>query len=268
MGQMAHLERGRGLLLVNPRSGRQDSAELEQEARQRGIAVHVLQPEDDLRQVARTADGPLGVAGGDGSLGAVAQLAIERDVPFVCVPFGTRNHFARDVGLDRRDPNAALDAFASTRERRIDVGRVGSRVFLNNVSIGLYARLVHRREKHRRRRDAFARARALWLAARHRHPKPFVLDGEHVQARVVLFANNAYEINMLDLGARTRLDAGSLHAYLAADWLPHTWDERAGERFTLEHADGIPAAVDGEPVHLDSPVELAIEPRALRILLP
>ena len=268
MGQMAHFRGSRGLLVINPRSGNGAGDGLEHEARSRGIAVHVLRPDDDVRDIVRDADGPLGAAGGDGSLAAVAEIAVERDLPFVCVPYGTRNHFARDIGLDRRDPVAALAAFDSQRERRIDVGRVGGRVFLNNVSVGVYAHLVHRRERHRRRREAFAQARALWLSMRDRHPQPFVLDGEQVHARIVLVANNAYEIKMLDLGARQRLDAGSLHAYLAADWLPHTWDERAGERFTLEHAKRIPAAVDGEPVHLDSPVELAIEPRALRILLP
>jgi diacylglycerol kinase family enzyme len=210
----------------------------------------------------------LGVAGGDGSLGAVAQLAIERDVPFVCVPFGTRNHFARDIGLDRRDPIAALDAFGSARERRIDIGRVGDRVFLNNVSVGLYAQLVQRREAHRRRRVAFARARALWLSLQDGDPRSFVLDGERIDARVVLIANNAYELDVLELGARTRLDEGRLYAYVAEDWLPHTWNERAGERFTLGGPGSLSVAIDGEPAELDSPVELAIEPRALRILLP
>ena len=90
----------------------------------------------------------LGMAGGDGSLAAVADVALEQEVPFVCIPFGTRNHFARDLGLDRDDPIGALAAFDG-EERRIDVGRVGERLFLNNVSLGLYARLVHRREHHR-----------------------------------------------------------------------------------------------------------------------
>ena len=130
-------------------------------AEERGIAVHVLDEDDDAAEVARQADADsLGMAGGDGSLAQVAQVAIDRDVPFVCVPFGTRNHFARDIGLDRNDPIAALDAFGG-RERRIDVGRIAGDVFLNNVSLGHYATLVHRREHHRRRRNAFARLRAL-----------------------------------------------------------------------------------------------------------
>ena len=271
MGRAAHLEDRRGLLIVNPRAGNgtPDADELAADAKGRGISVHVLAPGDDAQAVARdSAGGPIGVAGGDGSLGPVAEVALERDVPFVCVPFGTRNHFARDIGLDRVDPVAALGAFESRRESRIDVGRVGGRVFLNNVSFGIYAHLVHRREAHRRRRDAFARARALWLSLSDRHPRPFVVDGERVAARIVLVANNSYELHVFDLGARTSLEEGKLHAYVAKGWLPRTWDERVGERFTIEREGELRAAVDGEPVHFDSPVELAIEPRALRILLP
>jgi hypothetical protein len=208
MGRAAHLGHARGLLIVNPRSGngKPGADELERAAARRGIEVHVLEPSDDVRAVARVARGPVGVAGGDGSLGLVAEAALERDLPFVCVPFGTRNHFARDIGLDRDDPFAALAAFESGRELRIDAGRVAGRVFLNNVSFGIYAHLVHRREAHRRRREAFARLRALWLSVRDRSPEPFVVDGERVAARVVLVANNAYELDVFDLGARDRLD--------------------------------------------------------------
>jgi diacylglycerol kinase family enzyme len=270
MGRSAHLSDTRGLLIVNPRSGngKPDADELAQEATRRGLDVHVLAPGDDAQALARSAEGAVGVAGGDGSLGPVAAVALERDIPFVCVPFGTRNHFARDIGLDRGDPVAALAAFESGREERIDVGRVGTRVFLNNVSFGIYAQLVHRREAHRHRRDAFARLRALWLSARDRHPEPFVVGGERLAARIVLVANNAYEIDLFDLGARARLDEGKLYAYVAKDWLPRTWDERVAERFTVERAGGLRAALDGEPVELESPVELSIEPRALRVLLP
>ena len=178
--------------------------------------MHLLGEEDDLAAIAREAEADaLGMAGGDGSLGPVAQVAIERGLPFVCIPFGTRNHFARDLGLDRDDPLGALDAFGSEREVRIDVGRIGDRVFLNNVSFGVYARLVHRREAHRRRRAELARLRALWLSLRDRHPEPLILDGVRVEARVVLVANNAYELDLFNVGERARLDEGKLHAYLA-----------------------------------------------------
>ena len=85
--------------------------------------------------------GLVGAARGDGSLGPVVAVAVESDVPFVCVPAGTRNHFAADLGLDRADPLAALDAFAGP-ERRVDVGVISDRLFVNNVSLGAYAELV------------------------------------------------------------------------------------------------------------------------------
>jgi diacylglycerol kinase family enzyme len=118
MGRAAHLEDTRGLLIVNPRSGNgaPSEAELEHEAARRGLDVHVLSPGDDAQVVAREARGPIGVAGGDGSLGLVAEVALERDLPFVCIPFGTRNHFARDIGLDRnsRSPRWRRSTLAVT----------------------------------------------------------------------------------------------------------------------------------------------------------
>src|SRR5437667_10494901 len=124
-----------GFLLVNPRpgDGRPGPGGRADAARARGIETHVLGDGDDPAEAARAARADaLGIAGGDGSLAAVAEVALERDLPFVCVPFGTRNHFARDLGLDRDDPLGALDAF-NGEERRIDVGRAGTRLFLSNV---------------------------------------------------------------------------------------------------------------------------------------
>jgi len=260
-----------GLLLINPRSGssRGPSAEeLRTEAERRGIAARVLRTEDDPVELARDADAEvLGAAGGDGSVASVAAVAVERDLPFVCVPFGTRNHFARDLGLDVDDPVAALEAFRG-EERRVDVGRVGEERFLNNVSLGVYAALVHRREHHRRRREALARARALWLSLRERRQVWARLDGEPVEARVLLFANNAYDLSLFTVGERPRLDEGRLHVYAAEGWLPRTWQERSGDRFTIDAPGTLEAAVDGEPTHLEPPFEVSIEPRALRVLLP
>jgi diacylglycerol kinase family enzyme len=259
-----------GFLVINPRSGkgRPDASELRRAAEQKGIATHVLEAGDDPASLAREADGPLGVAGGDGSLAPVAEVAVERDVPFVVVPFGTRNHFARDLGLDRDDPVEALDAFAGT-ERRVDVGRANDRLFLNNVSLGLYAGLVHRRERERRRRELFARLRALGLLARRPRPLGITIDGRPVEARVVLVANNAYTLELLSVGERARLDEGLLHLYVAHGWLPGSWDDEPGERFTIDAAAGrLRAAVDGEPDELETPLRFEVRPQALRVLLP
>lgn len=254
----------KGFLIVNPRSGRAgpNAGELTAAATRFGIGVHTLREREDPGDVARASNAAaLGIAGGDGSLASVAEVALERDTPFVCVPFGTRNHFARDLGLDREDPIGALRAFDGA-ERRIDVGRADDRLFLNSVSLGVYAQLVHRRERHRRRRAAFARLRAWAALMMHREPLGITIDGETVEARVVLVANNAYGIDFPTIGARERLDEGKLHLYVPGD-------ERTGERFVVDAAAGrLEAAVDGEPDVLRTPIEFRIEPRALRVLVP
>jgi diacylglycerol kinase family enzyme len=260
-----------GLLLINPRAGSRwgpSADELRAEAERRGIDARVLDEGDDAVALAQEADADvLGAAGGDGSVASVAAVAVERGLPLVCVPFGTRNHFARDLGLDIDDPVAALNAFGG-EERRVDIGRVGERRFLNNVSLGLYAVLVHRRERHRRRLEALARARALWLSLRERAEVWARLDGDPVRARVLLVANNAYDLSLFTIGERPRLDEGRLHVYAAEGWLPRDWQEREGERFTIDAPGTLEAAVDGEPTDLEPPVEVTIEPGALRVLLP
>jgi diacylglycerol kinase family enzyme len=234
-----------------------------------GVQTHVLGDDEDAAEVAHAANADsLGVAGGDGSLAPVAEVAVERDVPFVCVPYGTRNHFARDLGLDRNDPLSALEAFSGV-ERRIDVGRADGALFLNNVTIGLYAQLVHRREHHRRRRDALASIRALMLLVRQRgREQPVLIDGRAVSASVILVANNAYELDLFNVGERERLDEGRLHLYLAHGWRPRTWEERAGTEFTIESTVKFQAAVDGEPSELSPRVRFSIELQALRVLVP
>src|SRR3954452_18659348 len=255
MGHVAHLtarrthrlpDRMGGYLIVNPRSGdgRPSAEQLLDEARRRGVETRVLEEGDDAAEIARTAEAEaLGMAGGDGSLAAVAAVALERDLPFVCVPFGTRNHFARDLGLDRDDPIAALDAFRGN-ERRIDVGRAGERLFLNNVSLGVYARLVHRREHPRRRREALARARAWRILLTHREPLGITIDGRPDDTRLLLVANNRYELELPTLGARDRLDEGALYVYA----LGGAAAGRRGLRFEVDASAGrLEAAIDGEP---------------------
>lgn len=262
----------RGTLFVNPRSGADSPSveELVAAAGDRGVSVHVLRKGEDLVELARSADADvLGMAGGDGSLGAVAQVAIERDLPFVCIPWGTRNHFAIDAGLPADDPLGAVAAFGGA-ERCVDVGRVGERVFLNNVSLGVYARLVHRRERRRRRDETLARLRALATSVwqDRRWTRRFRVDGQPVIASVVLVANNEYLEELTSLGERERLDGGVLALYAARGVRRLHWTERTGQQFRIESDRPLHAAVDGEPAVLASPLELRVDPRALRLLVP
>ena len=258
--------------MINPRSGQgpRHAPELVAAAKKLGVETHLLAKGEDPGEAARASGAEiLGVAGGDGSLAPVAQVALDTGAAFVCIPFGTRNHFARDLGLDRSDPLGALKAFTGGTERRIDVGRAADRLFVNNVSFGVYAGLVHEREHHRRRGEALARARALFKVARDRHGLHARVNDKDVRARVLLIGNNRYDVDLFTLGARERLDEGVLQLWAAGGWLPTAWEEQVDARFRIEVPRGrVRAAIDGEPVEFDSPLELESVPQALRVLVP
>src|SRR5215468_11091211 len=136
------------VLIMNLKSGggKAERFELADECAARGIRPVILRPGDDLIQLAEdavAAGAPaIGMAGGDGSQAAVASVAARHQVPHVCIPAGTRNHFALDLGLDRTDVVGALDAYADQIERRIDLAEVNGHTFVNNCSLGLYAKVV------------------------------------------------------------------------------------------------------------------------------
>jgi diacylglycerol kinase family enzyme len=295
-GQRSATPPARPWLLVNPRSGDGTAGRvgLVDGARFRGIGVHELAPGDDPVTLAREAVAAgadaVGVAGGDGSLGLIAAVAVELDVPFACVPAGTRNHFAHDLGLDRADPLAALDAFSGP-ERRIDVAMVGDRMFLNNVSLGAYADVVAE-PGYRARKLATAHGvlQSLVRGERDRLVVEFTdPDGRrHEEVLVLLVANNKYQLRRAsELGARDRLDEGVLQvsalrartgaglvsviakatvgrAGRGAAWAQ--W-ETGALRVDSKLPD-LPAGVDGETVVLPTPLEFRILPRALRVLVP
>jgi hypothetical protein len=140
----------RPVLFYNPKSGggKAETFSLAREARARGIEPIELTAGSDLAElvrgaVARGADA-VAMAGGDGSQAIVAAIASEHELPYACVPAGTRNHFALDLGVDRDDVVGALDAFVDGGERRVDLAEVNGRVFVNNVSLGLYAQAVEK----------------------------------------------------------------------------------------------------------------------------
>jgi hypothetical protein len=147
-----HVRPQRPVLICNPKSGggKVESFGLIAQADDMGIEVVLLEPGLDLAQLARDAIARgadcLGMAGGDGSQALVASIAIEHNIPFVCISAGTRNHFALDLGLDRTDPRKGMIALRDGVERRVDFATVGDRLFVNNVSLGIYATIVQEDE--------------------------------------------------------------------------------------------------------------------------
>jgi diacylglycerol kinase family enzyme len=286
---------GRGALLMNPRSGggKVEQFDLVQEARRRGIEPIVLEPGDDLaalaREAAQSAD-VLGMAGGDGSQALVAEVAMEHDLAFVCVPAGTRNHFAQDLGLNRSDVAGALDAFAGEHEQRVDVAFVNDRIFVNNVSLGVYAEIVHspayregKLETIQEQLPDLLGPGAEKFDLHFRDPE----GSERNSAHLVLVSNNPYRLDRLaGFGSRERLDTGrlgivtldvedaaqaaaliALEAVGQASRYP-AWDEWTVEEFEVGSGSDVPAGVDGEAVVLEPPLRFRIAPAALRVRLP
>jgi diacylglycerol kinase family enzyme len=285
-----------GVLLMNPRSGGGKVAkfELEDAARRRGITPVVLAPGDDLRKLAeeaaKTAD-VIGMAGGDGSQALVADVACHHDLPFVCVPAGTRNHFALDLGLDRDDVLAALDAYDDAMERRVDLALLGDRVFVNNASLGVYATVV----QSPKYRDAKLATTAEQLPellgpGADRFDLQFSRpDGaDHPPADVLLVSNGVYRLDRLSgFGTRERLDSGALGIVTVtvdrARDLPtlisaelsgrltgfrgyRTW--QAEEFVVRSGRELVEVGVDGEALRLPPPLRFRSLPGALRVRVP
>jgi diacylglycerol kinase family enzyme len=266
-------------LLVNPRSGggRATQAGLLERARERGINAVVLGPHDDLaalvdEAVAAGADA-LGVAGGDGSLGVAAAAARAHGLPFVCVPAGTRNHFALDLGVDRHDLVGALDAFGDHGvERSIDVAEVNGRVFLNNVSLGIYGEAVQQTAYRDAKVRTLVETTAEVLGPSRAAPDVRLVDDlgrEHRHPAVVLVSNNPYALDRpVAPGTRPRLDGGELGIVVLdrprprADPPARVW---SATHLAVDATGPVHAGVDGEAVELDAPLSFVARPGALRV---
>lgn len=287
---------GSAVLIINMKSGggKAERFELAAEARRRGVEPVVLQPGDDLLTLAEDAIARgaqvVGMAGGDGSQALVATVAARREVAYVCVPAGTRNHFALDLGLDRDDVVGALDAFADAFERRIDLARVNDRVFVNNASLGVYAKVVQS--------DAYRDAKLeTWTGML---PDLLGPDAEPIDlqftapdgslyddAPLVLVSNNPYRLTSLaGAGTRERLDTGLLgvvaaRVRTATDVSKLVALEMVGQvgRFSglvswrtpeleVRSRGPVEVGLDGEALVLAPPLRFTSMPGALRVRLP
>ncbi|OOL33192.1 diacylglycerol kinase [Rhodococcus rhodochrous] len=282
----------RPFLVMNPRSGggKVVKFDLQRKAEELGAEVALLAgpvPVDVevlARQAVERGADLLGVAGGDGTQALVAAIAAEHGLPFLVISAGTRNHFALDLGLDREDPAAGLDALRDGVELRIDLGRIGGRVFVNNASFGVYADVVQSPEYRddktgtalRMMPDLLARDSVTRLRAR--------IDGDTTVegAQAVLVSNGPYATDDLaGLGRRPRLDRGVLGvvaisvagAGQAVGLLRRAHSRGLVQRAATEvvvdaEVPEIPVGVDGEALMLPTPVRCTVEPQALRVRVP
>ena len=267
----------RPVLFVNPKSGggKASRADLAARAHELGINAIVLRPHDDLaalaaEAVAEGADA-LGSAGGDGSLAVVAAAALANGLPFVCVPAGTRNHFALDVGVDRGDLAGALEAFSDGVERRIDVADVNGRLFLNNVSLGIYGDAVRQPGYRSAKARTLLETAASVLGPSATTTGLELMDDRglvHRDPAVVLVSNNPYRLDPPAVpGTRPALDTGKIGVIVLDRCGPAEVRSGRGSRRSSSVAGSPPvhAGVDGEAVDLTPPLRFNIKPGALRV---
>ena len=151
----------------------------------------------------------LGVVGGDGSINAAAQVAVDADVPLVAVPGGTLNHLARDLGLD--DVDDAVRAVRDGDTASIDVASIADRVFLNTASFGAYAELVDAREQLEARIGKWpALVVALVRVLTRSQPVRVRIDGRERRIWMIFIGNCRYHPHGFAPSWRERLDDGLL----------------------------------------------------------
>lgn len=295
-------------VLLNVAAGSVDSKETsEARARIRAAfqaagaeaSVHAVEPAGLPTAVDRAAASDHDVVvlgGGDGTLSTgVAALARDgQPKPLGILPLGTFNHFAKDLGIPL-DLDEAVRTVVTGAVRTVDLGEVNRNVFLNNASIGIYPEFVQEREEIRRTAAApkwLAMARATVDQLRR---FPMVSATLHLPERelrvaspLIFVGNNRYDMNLLKIGRRSRLDAGELFLYVArgrsrigfAALAMRALFARLDAEKDFVSA-GLPCvevatywrrtlkvALDGEVRRLSTPLRYRIRPQALRVLAP
>lgn len=230
--------------------------------------------------------------GGDGTISAVASHLVDTPVTLGVLPLGTLNHFAKDLGLPQ-ELDAAVANIAAGRVATVDVGTVNERVFLNNSSLGLYPRLVRMREQQQETLGRGKWPAFVWAAFLVLRRFAFVsveldVDGVRVvrRAPLVFIGNNQYAVKGLDIGSRERLDRGELSLYIPralTRWgllrmglrallgLAPEIDFEAATATTIRIASRratLHVAADGEVETMSTPLNYAIHPRALKVIVP
>lgn len=285
------------VLFMNPKSGggKVGEFDLVTLAESRGAEVQLITPGCDLVQMVHDAVAGgadlLGAAGGDGTQAIVAQAAAESGVEFLCIPAGTRNHFALDLGLDRDDPRPALDALADGSLHRIDLAFVNGRVFVNNVSLGVYAKVVQE-DSYRDAKVSTFLEQLPALTGPDAEPFDLHLDGPDgapiEDVLLVLVSNNEYSfegpgefgvrksisdgvLGVVTVAVSGAADVGNLVARAQVGRLRNYpgWNEWTAPSLTVTSDSGtVEAGVDGEALVLDSPLDFEIRPGALSVRLP
>lgn len=233
------------------------------------------------------------VAGGDGSISAVAGALSGTGTALGILPMGTRNHLARDLRIPT-DLAAAADLIATGNRRRIDVAEVNGRIFVNNSAIGIYPLMVVDRESQQHRlgrskRLAMVVASLRTLARFHDQRLTLSANGGRsmVDTPLLFVGNNDYRLSFPASGKRDRLDDGHLcvllmrkkgvPGFLAAALRALVGVTRDDDMVRLDSVDHLrvesrsrrlTVSIDGETCAMEAPLDYRIRKGALTVIAP
>ena len=231
-------------------------------------------------------------AGGDGTVNEVATGLLGSGVPLGIVPVGSGNGLARALCLPLR-PDLALRALESGVARRMDVGQVNAKPFLNVAGVGFDAFVgsaFHRAGRQGGRRGIFTYVR-MSLRLLSLYEAPFVsleLPEERLEARpfIMAFANGPQYGAGAVLNPGAKLNDGRMEVVIFEDapWFEtlasaprlfmggiergRRYKRIAVERAVLTARLPLEHHRDGEPEPEASRLEVELLPKSLRVLVP
>ncbi len=260
------------------------------------LTVAIIGAHQDATELARDAVrqgfDTVVACGGDGTISAVASALVGTEAALGVLPFGTLNHFAKDLHIPV-DTDEAVRVVARRKIEHVDIAEVNGTFFVNNSSLGIYPNIVIERE--RRRRTGWNKWIALGAATLHvlrRYPfmDVCIQAGGHSIARrtpFVFIGNNEYEIRGFNIGRRDALNLGRLYLYVAAPVsrprligmaiaalfgrigktgalelfsLPEAWIDTPRRRVRV--------STDGEVRRFATPLHYVLRSRALKVIVP
>jgi diacylglycerol kinase family enzyme len=251
-------------------------------------------PADEATRAVRDGFRVVVAAGGDGTVAGVAHALAGTDAALAVLPLGTFNYFARGLGMPE-DPGGAARAILQGSPHDIAVGTLNGRVFLNNVSIGLYPSILEEREATYAR---FGRYRILAhiasLRTILRFQRPYrmeILQDEtrhRIRTPMLFVARSAYQLDQFGLEGAEAISDDRLVLFLAHQqtrlaflrlaWrlirrrVDHGRDVLVSTPrrivVTVPGRRRVAVALDGEKLKMRLPLRIEIADHQLQVILP
>ena len=241
---------------------------------------------DDKKKIARYAKqrARIFVLGGDGTISSITAVLAGTKAILVPLPGGTLNHFTKDLGVSQTLEDA-LGNVGAAKAAAVDVGEVNGRLFINNASLGLYPSSLRTRSKFERYIGKWpAAVIAAWRAFVRLKTYTVTINGETFVTPFVFVGNNIYELDMLGMPNRRRLDEGVLSVFIAKTssriellrlgFLTLLGKSRGLRDFEVRQVQEVTVATrrprvqvsyDGEVTTLASPLHFKIRPKDIHV---